>query len=502
MISEQNLQLLKNKGITPAELEHQLMQFRDGFPFMVLDRAATLGDGILSFSKAQQEELIKKYDNALARGVEVTKFVPASGAASRMFKDLFEFIDSDKSNSELPKAITEFNEGKEKFAFWNDLYAIAKSKGVEDDIKEIIRLLLVKEGLNYGNSPKGVLKFHKYGSIENTAVAEHLAEGALYAKRDSKTVHIHFTVSPEHLELFKTAVNNCKTELEKCFGISYNITFSFQKPSTDTVAATLDNKPFLKENGELLFRPSGHGALIENLNDLDSDIIFIKNIDNVVINHLLGETIRNKKMIGGLLIEIQSDIFATLKSLDYEALDEQKLNTILEQFDQKWKGVLPTHLSSLSSIDKRNAAKLALSKPLRVCGMVKNEGEAGGGPFWCKATDGSVSLQIVESSQVDAKNTQQLSLLKTSTHFNPVDLVVATKNYKGEKYALQDFVDHKAGFISEKSQNGKPLKAMELPGLWNGAMAEWITLFVEVPIITFNPVKTVNDLLRKTHQPE
>lgn len=500
MLSEKNILLLKQKGISEAELNKQLKQFTSGFPYISLEKPAIIGDGIFRYTKAQQEEFIKQYENALNRGIEVKKFVPASGAASRMFKDLYEYVESSTENFEYPKAIAEFLAGKEKFAFWDDLQIHLSKGGKEITNKDLIKGLLNSDGLNYGNSPKGILKFHKYPTKSKTPVAEHLTEGAQYAKCHTKAVSIHFTVSPEHKMLFESAVSNCKNELEKEFNVQFDITFSFQKSSTDTVAVTPSNEPFLKENGELLFRPSGHGALIENLNDLDADVIFIKNIDNVVIDDLIGDTIIYKKVLAGALLEMQAEIFSTLKALEFDTFSGNKINDVIMNIQKRWAIKFPENISTLSDKEKKALLQQELSKPIRVCGMVKNEGEAGGGPFWCKSKDGSVALQIVEGSQIDPKNSTQQEILKSSTHFNPVDLVVATKNYKGEKFNLLNFVDPEAGFISEKSQNGKPLKAMELPGLWNGAMSNWITVFVEVPIITFNPVKTINDLLRKTHQ--
>lgn len=502
MLSDINIQLLQKKGITPSELQKQVGLFEAGFPFIVLDRPAKINDGIYSFNKAQQDELIKQYDNAIKRGIKPMKFIPASGAASRMFKDYFEYIDSTLDESEPSKAISEFIDNKEKFAFWQELHHLITQNGVANNNKETIKLLLNSNGLNYGNSPKGILKFHKYPNIIKTPVDEHLTEGAQYCKANNNEVYLHFTVSPEHKTLFENTVEQSQALLEKEFGVKFIISFSFQKSSTDTVAVTLDNKPFLKESGELLFRPSGHGALIENLNDLDADIIFIKNIDNVVADNLLADTIHYKKVIGGVLLTLQSDIFSAIKALDFNGLDNATLENIVNTLQTKWGLPLSSVLLAHNLNQKIDLLKNKLSKPIRVCGMVKNEGEPGGGPFWCKSTNGTSTLQIVESSQIDPAIKQQQHILRSSSHFNPVDLVVATKDVIGEPFNLSEFVDRKAGFISEKSLNGKPLKAMELPGLWNGAMSDWITVFVEVPIITFNPVKTLNDLLRTAHQPK
>ncbi|MCD4720334.1 MAG: DUF4301 family protein, partial [Desulfobacula sp.] len=354
--------------------------------------------------------------------------------------------------------------------------------------------------LDYGKLPKGLLKFHRYEHSNRVALEEHLVEAAMYGVSKNKKAYVHFTVSPEHLEKFKTQVDQVKDEYEKLFDITFEISYSVQKSSTDMIAVDMNNEPFREKDGSLLFRPGGHGALIENLNDLEADLIFIKNIDNVVPDRLKEITTTYKKVIGGLLLKLQSKTFEFLKEL--EKSESTNLIEKIEAFAQSDLNIkIPNGFNELGPDEKKSFLFRHLNRPIRICGMVKNEGEPGGGPFWVKNSKGEVSLQVVESSQVNASDEEQMKILQSSTHFNPVDLVCGTRNYKGESFDLHEFIDPETGFISIKSKDGKNLKAQELPGLWNGAMADWITIFVEVPIITFNPVKTVNDLLRPQHQP-
>ena len=366
------------------------------------------------------------------------------------------------------------------------------------DFEKILNYLLTENGLNYGNLPKGLLKFHKYKTGERTPSEEHLAEGAMYAKTGNN-VFIHFTVSPEHQALFEKHIEEIKVDYENRFEIKIHIKFSIQKPSTDTIAVDLHNQPFRNEDGTILFRPGGHGALIENLNDIDADIIFVKNIDNVVPDRLKAETVKYKKALGGLLKEKQTQIFNFTEKLQNDT-SEETINIVKTFAENELYITLDNTFETKTNSEKARYLISKLNRPLRVCGMVKNEGEPGGGPFFVKKESGSVSLQIVESAQIDTENTEKAKIVKEATHFNPVDLVLAVKDFKGNKFDLKKYIDPKTGFISQKSKNGKELKALELPGLWNGAMANWNTLFVEVPISTFNPVKVINDLLRDTHQ--
>ena len=422
-----------------------------------------------------------------------------------MFKNLFEFLGADYDVPETKFEKT-FFEQIEKFAFYNDLNAACEKafeKNIpaliaEGDYKAVVAALLEAAGLNYGALPKGLLKFHRYEDGSRTPLEEHLVEGALYAANKNGKVNVHFTVSPEHRRLFENLVADKAAVYAKKYGVDYNVTFSEQKPCTDTIAADMNNQPF-RDNGKLLFRPGGHGALIENLNDLDADIIFIKNIDNVVPDKLKGDTVLYKKLIAGVLVALQQKAFAYLELLDSGRYTHEQVLEIL-QFLQKKLFCKNPETKNLEDAELVLYLKEKLNRPMRVCGMVKNVGEPGGGPFLAYNSDGTISLQILESSQIDMDDPEKKEMFEKGTHFNPVDLVCAVRDYKGHKFDLVNFVDKATGFISYKSKNGKELKALELPGLWNGAMSDWNTVFVEVSLSTFNPVKTVNDLLREQHQ--
>ena len=502
MFTTQDIQQFESIGITLEKAETQVNDLKNGYPFLKIKGAAAIGNGILSLDDKEREQLIKDWCEYLKGDGEIIKMVPASGAASRMFKDLFEFENSDATepnNAYIERFFVE----RENFAFYEALNRVCISeegKSIQELVeekryKDIVRLLLHKEGLNYGSLPKGLLQFHKYPQYVRTAFVEHLVEGALYTNNRNNEVKIHFTVSPEHIEFFKQHLMGELPRYEDLFKVRYNVTFSIQKPSTDTLAVGLDGEPFRNEDGSILFRPGGHGALIENLNDLDGDVIFIKNIDNVVPDRLKQSTIDYKQVIAGLLVRVQNQIFDFLNELDGEVSDE-RLDTMLAYAEQ----VLCIGVENLDNVDVKEYLRNKFNRPIRICGMVKNEGEPGGGPYLTYNSDGTTSPQILESSQIDKNNQEAVDCMKNSTHFNPVDLVCAVRNYKGEKFNLPDFVDPSTGFISHKSKNGRELKAMELPGLWNGAMSDWNTVFVEVPLVTFNPVKTVNDLLRDVHQ--
>ena len=422
-----------------------------------------------------------------------------------MFKNLFEFLGADYDAPETKFEKT-FFEQIEKFAFYDDLNAACEKMSGKDisalvsegNYKAVVAALLEAAGLNYGALPKGLLKFHRYEDGNRTPLEEHLVEGALYAANKNGKVNVHFTVSPEHRRLFEALVADKAAVYAKKYGVDYNVTFSEQKPSTDTIAADMDNQPF-RDNGKLLFRPGGHGALIENLNDLDADVIFIKNIDNVVPDKLKGDTVLYKKLIAGVLVALQQKAFAYLELLDSGRYTHEQVIEIL-QFLQKKLFCKNPETKNLEDAELVLYLKEKLNRPMRVCGMVKNVGEPGGGPFLAYNSDGTISLQILESSQIDMNDPEKKAMFEKGTHFNPVDLVCAVRDYKGNKFNLLQYVDKATGFISYKSKNGKDLKALELPGLWNGAMSDWNTVFVEVPIETFNPVKTVNDLLRPEHQ--
>jgi len=477
-------------------------------------RAATIGDGIIHLNEEIVSEAAKLFTQKVHEGLKPVKFVPASGAASRMFQSLFSFAEEADTNEKAieilnephHKKIKHFFEGIANFAFYDKLsIALSGIKYPNGNIKycEIINYVLSDKGLNYGFLPKGLIDFHLYNKVPRTPVEEHMIEGALLGADYRGHVMLHFTVSPEHLDLFIKKTRQAAQILEPKYGVKYDISFSEQKSSTDTIAVDEENNPFRLDDGTLFFRPAGHGALLDNLNEISGDILFLQNIDNVVPDRLKGETVRQKMALALLLSEYQERVFEYLRLL------EKRPNFISEQQIAEIAEFCELELSIEPDVNQQHLEKSTmihylftkLNRPIRVCGMVMNEGEAGGGPFWAKNTDGTVSLQIVESSQIDITDPQQKEILHHSTHFNPVDLVCGIRNYKGEKFDLLKYRDPETGFISSKSKDGKTLKAQELPGLWNGAMADWITLFVEVPAITFNPVKTVNDLLRSEHQP-
>jgi len=499
MLTEKDLKQIALRGISEEQIESQLKQFETGFPFLKLEAAASVGNGIVAPNEQERKQYVKAWEDYKAAGKRVVKFVPASGAASRMFKNMFAFVDADYDVPTTDFEKKYFAELK-KFAFYDALDAACKKnegKGIEaliaeGNYKAVAANMLKKEGLNYGQLPKGMLLFHQYAEGPRTPMEEHLVEGALYAASNGEA-HVHFTVSHDHLEFFKAKVAEKADGFAKKYGIKYDITFSEQKPSTDTVAANPDNTPFREADGSLLFRPGGHGALIENLNEIQADVIFIKNIDNVVPDRLKPETVEWKQVIAGVLVTLQKQAFDYLRILDGNPSEAQIAQ--IAEFVEK-------NLCTNPKGNKVDADYLRrkLNRPMRVCGVVKNVGEPGGGPFLTYNQDGTVSLQILESSQIDTNNAEYMKMFTQGTHFNPVDLVCAVKDYKGQPFNLPEFVDKTTGFISSKSKGGKELKALELPGLWNGAMSNWSTIFVEVPLGTFNPVKTVNDLLRDQHQ--
>ena len=496
---------LEAKGISEAQINQQLKDFQTGFPFLRLAGAAAIGKGILSIDEQAQQQYIKAWDEYKSEGHHVTKFVPASGAASRMFKDMFEFLDADY-DVPTTKAEKQFFEGIHDFAFFqalDDACEVCEGTGVdalidEGNYKAVVRCMLSEEGLNYGQLPKGLLQFHAYDEEVRTPLEEHLVEAALYAQSRGEA-DVHFTVSTEHRELFEALVERILPEYEQKFGVKYHVSFSEQKPSTDTVAANMDNTPFRTEDGKLLFRPGGHGALIQNLGDLNSDVVFVKNIDNVVPDKLKPVTVTWKQVIAGVLVKIQQQAFDYLRLLDSGNYSHAQIEEMIRFVRHELYTDVPG-LKDLEDAELVTFLRRKLNRPIRVCGVVKNVGEPGGGPFLAYNPDGSVSLQILESSQIDKNNPEYVKMFTEGTHFNPVDLVCGIRDYKGEKFDLPKYVDPATGFISYKSKNGKELKALELPGLWNGAMSDWNTIFVEVPLETFNPVKTVCDLLRPEHQ--
>ncbi len=478
MFTHEDLQQITQHGLSQAQVEQQINNFRQGFPFLPVVRAASVGDGVLSLDEQALDAAVARYDEAAA-SLKVVKFVPASGAATRMFKELFEYVNDDKRTAGIDRLL----ENIEHFAFWPELSEHIMPDSPDEEIVELI----IKGGLNYGSKPKGLVTFHSYPDGARKAVEEHLVEGALYA-RSGDEVYIHFTVSAEHKDGFLEVLGASQPIFEERFGVKYNISFSVQKPSTDTIAVNPDNTPFRTDEGKLLFRPAGHGALIENLNDIDADIIFVKNIDNVTTDERRGDTVKYKKALAGLLLELQEQAFEYLKVLEVGGAD---LTPIAQFVEERLCVKLPEDYNTA-------LLKAVLNRPIRVCGVVRNQGEPGGGPFWVDGGDGTESLQIAESSQIAPAD---MHLMQSATHFNPVDLVCGVKDSRSNKFDLTQYTDPSTGFISSKSSGGRDLRAQELPGLWNGAMAKWNTVLVEVPITTFSPVKVVQDLLRPEHQP-
>ncbi len=507
MLTETDLKQLEAKGITVEQLSAQLERFATGFPYLSITGAATPADGIKVLTPEQEQMALTRWNRYLMDGGDVYKFVPASGAASRMFKAMYEFSDGNAMTAPEGSAARAIVDNIDNLPFKAELEA-AVMKMYDNKLsaliaagrdRDIIKAIIDPEGMNYGNLPKGLLSFHSYQDGPRTPVDEHLTEGAQTAANASGIVNLHFTVSASHKKLFEEKLSKAIPAAEARTGKKFNISMSEQKPSTDTVAANPDGTPFRLEDGSLLFRPGGHGALIENLNDIDSTVIFIKNIDNVVPDSLRDSTVKYKSVIAGYLIETHDHIVSTLEALSSPDVDcdtvDSAVNFLAEELC-----TTSDKLSGMSKAEKIDWVKSKLDRPLRVCGMVRNEGEPGGGPFIAVNPDGSASPQILESHQIDMSKPAYSAMLNNATHFNPVDLVCYVRRADGSKYDLRGYTDPATGFISSKSAHGKELRALELPGLWNGAMSDWNTIFVEVPASTFNPVKTVNDLLRPAHQ--
>ena len=500
--TEQDLLQLEQMGLTTDAVQHQIDNFKQGFPKSHLDAAATPdNNGIIRLGDKEIARYEKQY-RTLGRGKKLLKFVPASGAATRMFKDLYSFTATyfgvaGNFAKEFPEVQT-FLENIHTFAFFNDLKATMEAADLDieeylqrGDYSTVINFLLKEQYLGYGSLPKALLKFHRYGAVQRTPLEEHIVEGALYAKCSDNTVNLHFTISPEHRSAFRRKIAEVKQYYESTFGIKLHITFSEQKHYTDIIAVDEQNQPVRDEEGRLVFRPGGHGALIENLNEQRADLIFVKNIDNVVPDWMKHTTVIYKQVLAGMLLELREKCFDMLRTLDTKP-DDKTLAKLIRTAQKDFNIMVP------EGCDARTLHNL-LNRPMRICGMVKNLGEPGGGPFYTIDSMGNRSLQVVESAQVNHNDPQQEAIFQASTHFNPVDLVCSTKNYRGRYFDLRLYVDPQTGFISKKSKGAMTVKSQELPGLWNGAMAHWITLFVEVPVATFNPVKTVNDLLRKEH---
>ncbi|WP_310991433.1 DUF4301 family protein [Aequorivita marina] len=511
MFTEKNIAQIKTNGLSEANVMDQLQIFKDGIPFANVVKPAAAGNGIQVLSVEEQQHFANVFE-AKKDKLDLLKFVPASGAATRMFKFLHQFLgnfnpENDTIGTYLQKEananLSTFFNSFEKFAFsdlvhnyLNEKYPNFQSLEKGERYYLLVKEMLQESGLNFSNTPKGLVPFHKYETDYVTAFGAQLYEAAFYATSNG-TANLHFTVSEAHEEKFRKRFKEIKTKIEEKTGIDFSVSYSFQKKETDTIAATPENRPFVDQNGDLLFRPSGHGALLKNLNDVNADIVFIKNIDNVVSDDYVETIAFQKKMLAGKLISLQEKIYGYVAQLHTDNTSEA---TLKEVSDFISKELAPaTSVAENTPLQKEGLLEI-LERPIRVCGVVENTGAPGGGPFLVADKNGNLSYQIVEMSQIDFQNPEQKGLVDQATHFNPVDLVCGLRNYKGEKFDLLQFSDPDTGFISNKSFHGKPIKALELPGLWNGAMANWNTVFVEVPLITFNPVKTVNDLLNKVHQ--
>lgn len=510
--TKEDLHNFKHRGIKAEAIDRQLTNFKKGFDYINLSEPATTDNGIIYTSPEEEEHLIETYEQAREHS-NIIKMVPASGSATRMFQDLFAFTDNyhgtvdeflDFVQHKEPGSMHYFFEKMDELPFYEHLANVMWKDGKDihkmiekRDFNEILKYILTKKGLNYGNTPKGLIDFHIYRDFVRTAFDEHIVEAAMYAS-DHKKARLHFTVSEEYQAMFQSRLKKVTKIFEKMFDIKYDVSFSIQKPSTDTVCVDTAGNLLRDEEGQIVFRPGGHGALIHNLEELDADIIFIKNIDNVIPDRAKNDTVRYKKILAGILLDVQQKVFDFLTILDKKPSEEQ-----LQEIESYLTSVGYKEAAGKTFKDQKERIKHLqnlLDRPIRVCGMVKNEGEPGGGPFWVKDKDGSSRLMIIESAQIDMKDGKQKEIFEKSTHFNPVDIVCATKNHKGKKFDLEKFIDNAQGFITSKSYKGKEIKVQELPGLWNGAMANWITVFVEVPLTTFTPVKTVFDLFRFEHR--
>lgn len=512
--NEDDKKQIEQKGLTVEKVKSQINTFKTGLPFANLRGAATLGHGILKVSDSERAQYANLYNEELET-LSIVKFVPASGAATRMFKFLFQFLKDYNPKIETvesfvahkgDKNVLTFFSEIEKLPFYREVIAKAKHSfedydGLSENEKQVafVKAMLDADKLDFGSSPKGLLPFHNYGTHITTAFEEHLFEATLYASSKNSAT-LHYTISEHHKDKFLKTLNDVKPKIENKTGVSFNVSFSYQKASTDTLAVTPENEPFRLEDGNLHFRPSGHGALIENLSAINADLVFVKNIDNVVVSTHVDVVADNKIMLAGILISIRNQTFKYLEELDKAQIDEGTILKIAQFVSTKVNVTLDNDFDDFSLDKKANYLREKLNRPIRICGMVKNEGAPGGGPFWVETEDKNVSLQIVESAQIDQDNEEQKDILNNATHFNPVDLVCGFKDYKGRPFDLTQYVDYNAGFITRKTKDGKAIKALELPGLWNGSMANWITIFVEVPVETFNPVKTVSDLLKPQHQ--
>jgi hypothetical protein len=515
-----DLRLMADLGISESQVREQIALFQGESLYLRLQRPCHLGDGIKQIPADETAALINLQEESAREG-RFIKFVPASGAATRMFQGLLTLylnqspFDPDKIPPDLSEnhpeigELAQFLSGIQRFAFFEDLKVSMARDGIniteaihQKQWWSVLDYLLTSRGLNYLNRPKGLHQFHTYPGHNRTAFEEHLVEATNTICDRAGQCHLHLTISPEHEETFREFFETLRPTYESRYHCRLMVTFSFQNHSTDTLAVDLENRPFRDDSGKLLFRPGGHGALLQNLNDLKGDLIYIKNIDNVLPDPLKKPSIDWKKVLGGYLVRIQEAVYGFLRKLA-EGKESAAFFSEVRAFcrDRLWI-IEPPGLNSWSSKEQKNWLVNLLNRPIRVCGMVKNAGEPGGGPFWVEGKNGILSMQIVESAQIDAASAEQKALWASSTHFNPVDLVCSVRDYEDRPFDLNRFVDPEAVFIARKSHNGRDFKALELPGLWNGSMAKWISLFIEVPNQTFSPVKTINDLLRPEHQNE
>ena len=506
MFSPSDIEYIRSRGTTEEKIAAQIDRLRRGATALTLDRPATVGDGIVRVAEDEKPRLVALHDEAAGAG-RCLKFVPASGAATRMFRDWHAAFNRGGFGSRAE--FEAFAESLPRYAFYEDLRAALSKAGrpaaipaAEGEEREILDFILNERGLHYACKPKALLKFHRYGDTARTALEEHLVEAALYVKDRSGLCRMHVTVSAEHLDPVRERIERVRGDYERRFGVHYEIGLSVQSESTDTIAVDLENRPFRARDGRLLFRPGGHGALLYNLQAIEGDIVFVKNIDNVVPDRLKDTTVLYKKILGGVLVALQRELFDRLRALSDPSAGEAVLAEAAGFAAGRLTCLLPPGFEGRPAEERRRILMHALDRPLRVCGMVRNEGEPGGGPFWVKERGGGCSLQIVEEVQVDKTEAGQAGIWASSTHFNPVDLACGVRDFRGRPFDLERFVAPDQVFISVKSHEGRDIKALELPGLWNGSMAHWHTVFVEVPIETFNPVKTVDDLLRPAHLPE
>ena len=513
MFTENDIVQIESKGITIKQVNAQVNRIKNGMSYSNLVSAATIGKGIASYNEKEIQDYIKLYESK-QNDVNIVKFVPASGAASRMFKFLFQFLNNYNPNETIEayagrtgnSLVNTFVSGLKEFPFYEHVLKKAKklnpnfgNLNKDEVVLDFVKTMLNEDALNYSFFPKGLLPFHKYADGSVTAFQEHLLESTLYASSNQRA-NLHFTVSEKHHKYFNSELENIRKGLEAKTNTTFNVSFSYQKEETETLALTINNEIYRNENGSILFRPAGHGALLENLNDLDNDIVFIKNIDNMVVYDRNKKVSDYKKLLAGVLLEVQEQAFSFLHQLDGASVSEADMLAMASFLSNKMNVSIHDEFDDLSSDKKKAYLKDKLNRPIRACGMVKNQGEPGGGPFWVKDYNGQISLQIVEFAQIDIDNQKQADIVKNATHFNPTDLVCGIKNYKAEKFDLMNYVDSEAAFITMKTQNGTDIQALELPGLWNGSMAFWNSIFVEIPVETFNPVKTVNDLLKPVHQ--